>query len=119
VEGTGLSEPFTIASQPAQSIIDYQFASFRTGNIMQIYVNGILTISPAIGATGSFNVATGSSVRGVIQGINNSGDNMNLRTTDVTTASLLDNQVGTIPGTFNYTFIANGDEFSILATVTP
>ncbi len=119
VEGTGFTKSFVVATQPAQSIIDYAFSSIRGGNVLQIYVNGILVISPAIGASGFITVATGDSVRAVLQGINNSGDHMNLLVNNVTLSTTLSNQTGTIPNTFQYIWTANGDEYGINATVTP
>jgi hypothetical protein len=123
VEGTGDTEPFTIASAPAMSNVAWQFPSWQAGNILQIYVDSgsgfILVQTPAIGSSGTMTVATGAQVRAVLQGINIAGSGMNLRTRDDTIATILNNQIGTVPNTFTFTWTTNGDDYSILGTVTP
>jgi hypothetical protein len=123
VQGTGFTKPFTVASQPAQSIINYQFLSFVAGNVLQIYVNTgsgfVIQVTPAIGSSGAFNVPTGAQVKGVLSGNNNTGSHAQLETQDLTLSSILDNQTGTIPVVLQYTFTTNGDTYQIGATVTP
>jgi hypothetical protein len=123
VEGTGDTEPFTISSPPATSGVSWAFSSWQPGNILQIYVNTgsgfILTATPAIGSSGSITVPNGAQVRSILQGINNAGSHMEMRTNDTTISSILNDQTGTVPNTFTFTWTTNGDDYSINATVTP
>lgn len=120
VEGTGFTKTITVASQPAQSVIAYNFLSFVSGNTFNIYVNGSAVISTSIaGTTGSITVNTGDLVRGQLIANNSSGSHAQLETQDTTLSSILDNQSGAVPRTIQYTFTANGDSYQIGGTVTP
>jgi len=118
-EGTGRSATFTVTSNPAQSVINYNFASFSTGNLFQIYVNGILQQSLSASGSGSLIVATGASVRGVLQALNPIGSHGQLQTQDTTLLSVLDNRTGTANTVLQYTFSTNGDTYFIQGTITP
>jgi hypothetical protein len=117
--GTPFTQPFTVSSQPAQSIVNYTYATWVAGNIFQIYVNGILNVSMTSGGSGSITVPTGAIVKGVLQGINNAGSTATLQTVDSTTSTVLDNRSGTVPITLQYSFTANGDTYAINPAVTP
>jgi hypothetical protein len=117
--GTGFTKSFTVTSNPTQSIIDWQLASFTTGNTLNIYVNGILTMGTSTPGTGSITVPNGATIRGELIANNLSGSHATLRTQDVTLSTILDTRNGIAPTTLAYIFTTNGDEFSILGTVTP
>lgn len=117
--GTPFTQPFTVSSQPAQSVINYTYATWKAGNTFQIFVNGILNVSLTSSGSGSIIVATGQTVKGVLQGINNAGSTATLQTVDSTTSTVLDNRSGTVPITLQYSFTANGDTYAINPAVTP
>jgi hypothetical protein len=119
VEGTGFIKTFTVSAQPSQSPVNYNFASWTSGNIFQIYVNGILNISISTSTSGSIIVPTGALVKGILQGNNAIGSHAQLQTQDSTLLSVLDNRSGTCFIILQYSFIANGDTYFIQGTITP
>ena len=119
ITGTPFTKTFTVSSQPAQSVVNYNFVSFTSGNIFQIYVNGVLNTSLTATGSGSIIVATGQTVMGRLIGNNNTGSTATLQTVDSTTSTVLDNRSGTVPITLQYSFTANGDTYAINPAVTP
>jgi hypothetical protein len=123
VEGTGLMKPFTIAIQPSQSIINYSFALFGTGDML-IYVNGVLTVSlnASTGSPGSLVVPNGATIK---WSISSSLDGrpgsraLTLRTQDATTGVILNNQTATGAAFLQYIFTTNGDTFNLTGTISP
>ena len=119
VEGTGATQGFTVSSQPSQSVISYNFADWKTGDVFQVYVNGILNISLTGASSGSITVPTGAIIRGSMTN-NNALSFATLTTTDTTTSTVLDSRtLSYITGTLQYVFTANGDAFTIHGTLTP
>lgn len=113
VLGTGFIKAFTVASNPSQSIINYNFRFPDTPNTIafRIYVNGVLNVSTGVTATGLINVSTGSTVKFEMEvGGGREGD---MTTTDQTTSTVLDTRGGSSSFTIvrSYTFTANGDEY--------
>ena len=122
VEGTGFTKPFTVASQPAQSIINYNWVNFPyAGNVMNIYVNGINMVSLiASSGSGSIIVPTGAVIRALIQSPEPTGArSMSFRVDDTTLGTNLSNQSGASPLTLQYIFTANGDTYFIQGIISP
>ena len=120
--GTPFTQPFTISSNPAQSVINYNWLSFVAGNVMQIYVNSVLTVSVPMttSGSGSIIVATGNSIRCVLIGNHNTGSSAELKVQDTTLSTVLSDQFGTVPTTLSFTFTAaSGDTYSYTAIVSP
>lgn len=113
-EGTGLVQPFTVASQPAQSIIQYAYTGPTNNSALKIYSNGVLIVNVNSTQSGFRTVATGSSIKGVIT--TNGPHTVEIKTEDITTSTTLDDQTDAGPITLQYIFTANGDTFKITGT---
>ena len=120
VYGAGTSQGFTLLSQPAQSKVNYSYINFPPNNSLNIYVNGVLTISLTDANAASFiMVPAGATVKSVLQSSQTFGLRAGTLTiTDNTTGIRLFNQSAISPFTVQYTFTANGDEFTILGVVS-
>lgn len=120
VEGTGNSASFTIASNPSQSLITYNFSNGTTGRTivsMSIWLNGVLTIQESTTTTGTFVAPVGATIKAELIAIDrNVGETIigSLAVQDDTLGTVLSNQTRTDIGmTLTYTFTANGDDFTI------
>lgn len=114
-EGTGLVQPFTIVTQPAQSPIEWHYAESNPGTLagrFSIYVNGVQVVNEASANNGNITAPNGASVRVVIA-VATFGYNPVLTTTDTTTSTVLDTQTAPSPVTLQYTFTTNGDSYRI------
>ena len=78
-----------------------------------------MNLSTSTSGTGSLTCPSGSSIIARIIGNNNSGSFVELKTQDVTTSTVLNDQTGHCPVTLSYTFTVTGDTYSVLATITP
>jgi len=120
VLGTPLTKSFTVSSQPAQSIVNYSMVTWKPGNTLQIYVNGVLNVNvTANGATGNITVPTGATVLGVLSGNQTAGSSATLQTYDNTLGGAIDTRTGTVVVTLSYSFTANGDTYTITGTISP
>jgi len=120
VEGTGiLNQAFTVSASPTTATINWQLASFVSGNTINIFVNGVLNLSTSTPGTGSLTCPSGSVIIARVIGNNNTGSFVELRTRNVTTSTILDDQTGHCPVTLSYTFTVTGDTYSVLTTITP
>lgn len=119
VEGTGFTKSFSVASQPAQSPINFILSSYVGGNSLQIYVDGILNTNLVASGTGSIMVATGAVVRGVLNINTPVGSHGTLLTQDTTLITTLDTRNGIGIQVLQYAFTANGDTYAIQGTITP
>lgn len=126
LEGTGLVQPFTIVSQPSQSVINWNFTyspvRFFTP-IFNIYVNGVLTISRTGTSSGSFVVPIGQSVKATLSasaaGRPGAAIVAGLSIIDTTTSGVVTNQSQTaLTVALNFTFVPSGDTFTITETIT-
>jgi hypothetical protein len=121
VEGTGFTKPFTVAVQPSQSMVSYNWVNFPyAGNFMDIYVNGSLTIHvTSTGNSGSFIAPTGATVRAVVKSPEPTGArSMNLKVDDTSTFTNLFNQSGTSPTTLEFIFTVNGDNYLVQGIIS-
>lgn len=125
VEGTGLTQDFTIVAQPALSKVNWSLSTVGHGDSISIYVDGVLyETSNAVTASGFFMVPVGASVRAVgYAKKSNPVRALGLDVTDVTTSSTLYHHASIASGftssaTEQFTFTANGDEYQINVTVT-
>lgn len=121
VEGTGTSQAFNVPSQPAQSTINFSASNSTTNGMQfQIFQDGVLirsfNTSPS---AGTLNVPTGSVVKATI-GLNGTqGRTVQMIVEDVTTTTTLYNNTQFMNNSaMQFIFTANGDEFSITATIT-
>jgi hypothetical protein len=120
VLGTPFTKTFTVSSQPAQSIVNYSMITWKPGNTLQIYVNGVLNVNvTANGATGNITVPTGATVLGVLSGNQTAGSSATLQTYDNTLGGAIDTRTGTVVVTLSYSFTANGDTYTITGTISP
>jgi len=119
VEGTGLSEDFTIVSQPSMSKINWSFTTVVGYDSLSIYVDGTLVENDTTNSFGFFMAPVGSSIRAVVYGPGNHATflHVRLRVENVTASGIAYDQTGTqslgLPVTKEYTFTANGNEFQI------
>jgi len=120
VDGTGFMGGFTLAAQPSQSVINYSYINFPPQNSFDIYVNGILTVGLSVSnGSGNITVATGATVKAVLSTTQPpSARAANLSVTDNTTGVILFSDANSSPIIMQYSFIANGDEFTINAVVS-
>lgn len=121
VQGDVFTSFFNLTAQSLQSKINYSYVNFPPNNSLNIYVNGILTVS-LTNANGSnfITVATGATVKAVLQSSHQplGSRSATLTVTDNTTGVQLYNQSGSSPITKQFTFTANGDEFTINGVVS-
>jgi hypothetical protein len=117
IAGTGLSKSFTIASQPAQSVISYALNVVSPGS-MSIYVNGILRVNLTASGSGSVIAPTGSSVKTVVNG-SIAGSNPELTIIDTTIGTTITSQTSVAPTVAQYILTPNGDSYSINAAILP
>ena len=121
--GTGIiNQAFTVTSNPAQSTINYNWLSSASGNVLQIFVNGVLNVSQILTSSGSGSivVATGATVKAVLAGNNNTGFTAELKVKDTTTSTTISDQFGAVPTTLTYIFTpSSGDTYSVTAIVNP
>jgi hypothetical protein len=121
VQGSGMAFSFVLNNQPSQSKVNYSYTNYPTGNSLSIYVNGVLTISlNNSNASSSIVVANGAIVKAVLQSSTQPlGSRFGtLTVTDNTTSTTLFNQSASSPFTKQYSFTANGDEFTINGVVS-
>ena len=120
VQGTGiLNQAFTVTAGPTTATIAWALSSFVAGNTINIFVNGVLTLSTSTPGSGSITAPSGSTIIARVIGNNNSGSFVELRTQNTTTSTILNDQTGHCPVTLNYTFTVTGDTYGINATITP
>lgn len=121
VLGTGFVKSFTVASQPAQSIITYNFVQDPfAGQYMQIYVNGVLQLNLNATASGTIVVATGAAIRTLLYSPATAGTrHLTLSTQDTTLGTTLDSRNGTSPVLLQFNYTANGDNFLTQGTISP
>jgi len=120
VEGTGASQDFTISSTPSQSQITWNFSNTTTGRtiiLMNIWVNGVLTVQESTTGTGSFIAPVGATIKAQINATDRNvleEIEASLAVSDDTTSVVLTNQSDSgVSVLLNYTFTANGDDFTI------
>lgn len=121
VYGQGGSFGFTLTSQSNQSVINYSYTNFPPNNSLNIYVNGILTISlNNANGSSSITVPTGATVKAVLSSSSQplGSRDGTLVVTDNTTSTQLFNQSAASPFTKQFSFTANGDEFTINGVVS-
>lgn len=120
VNGIGITRGFTLNSQPAQSKINYSYANFPPGNTLNIYVNGTLVIAKTVpNGTGSITAPTGATIKAVLASSAGVGARVGtLTVTNNTTSTQLANLHAVSPFTKQFSFTANGDEFTITGVVS-
>ena len=125
VEGAGMTQAFTIVSQPARSKINWSFTTIVSHDSLTIYVNGVLVETDTSNASGFFMAPVGSTVRAVVFAPTGRAGSrhVRLKVQDLTMAVTLYDQTGTADlvnsVTKQYIFTANGDEFQIDGIITP
>lgn len=114
--GNGFSKAFTIAIQPAQSIIEYQFETVTGGSFM-IFIGGTLTVLKTSTAFGSITVPTGGSIKVSATG---TSKHRSLEILDTTLSTSLFNALKdpSDPTTLQFIWTPNGDSYKINAFVT-
>lgn len=120
VAGAGMTQAFSIASQPAQSGLSYNVHnSTPNSEILQIFVNGTLMVnSSANAASGNLTAPTGATVKVVYMISGTAVQNINLSIGDTTTGTSLYNNSGFFANqTFQYSWTANGDDYSITGAI--
>lgn len=117
--GTGAEQGFTIASQPSQSDVNWEYITLDdVGTSFRLYINGVLVISPHIdGGSGTITVPVGQTIKAVITS-SESIHTIHLEVADTTTSTILYSQSAADPNTIQYSWTANGDTYSVTATVT-
>ena len=120
VQGTGFTGTFTLGSQPSQSIINYSYANFPPGNTFNVYVDGVLTVSLSVSnGSGSITASIGAIIKTVLQTTQPPfARSASLQISDDTTSTPLYNNTQSSPILMQYSFTANGDEFTINALVS-
>jgi len=122
IEGTGFVKNFTISVQPSQSILNYTFntsynAPYHT--FFRIYINGVLTVSETGNKTGTLNLPVGSSVKAFMEAVGPdphvSMTHIEMTVDDVTLTTQLfgETQDQAFGNILQFTFIPNGDDYSI------
>lgn len=122
VRGTQSVFTFTVAVNPSQSTINYNYINFPPSNSLLIYVNGILTVSlNTANSSGSFVAAVGAVVKAVLQTMTTPAGarTATLTVTDTTISSTLFNESGNSPFTLTFSFTAAGDTYQITGEVSP
>jgi len=124
VEGTELTEDFTIVSQPSMSKINWSFSTVVGFDSLSIYVNGTLVETDTTNSSGFFMAAVGSTIRAVVYGPGTHFGfwHVRLRVENVTASGVAFDETATqslgVSVTKEYTFTANGNEFQIDGIIT-
>jgi len=120
VQGTGMAFSFDLNVQPSQSKVNYSYTNLPPNNSLNIYVNGVLTVALS-NANGSnyIIVPNGASVKTVLASSAPIASRVGtLTVNNNTTGAQLANMHGVSPFTKQYSFTANGDEFTIIGVVS-
>lgn len=120
VPGTGFTKAFTVAAQPAQSIVNYNFTfSGAQGDcIFSLYINGSAVVTTTVNKSGSINVPVGAQLRAFCGSfIPGTTKQVELKVQDTTTNTVLFDQTGIGQTGFQYQGNANGDTYSITGTI--
>lgn len=122
VQGSGMAFSFTLNSQALQSIININYTNDPAGNTLSIYAGTTLVVfySTSNGSQ-SINIAVGVVVKAVLSSNTQplGSRSGTLVVLDDTAGTTLFNQSFASPGTKQYSFTTNGDEFTINGTVSP
>lgn len=122
VDGTGNTGSATVTSGSLISTINYAFTAIPGGSPkFQVYVNAVLTVNLTASGSGSITANTGDSVKALVQ-VSIAGRDMSLRVQDVDLGTTPYNNSQITPAgttTDQYIWTANGDTFSITASITP
>lgn len=121
VRGTGIvNQAFTVTLSPTNSLIQWNLFSITApDNVLQIFVNGVLNVSVngSGSHSGSFTAPIGATILATLVINNNSGQNGTLTTVDNTISSVLDTRSHVVPGAVSYSFVTNGDTFTVGASI--
>lgn len=119
VLGTGFTQPFTITSQPSQSVLNWFYSESHSGGFigsLSIYINGVLTINQQTPGSGSIVAPTGSSVK-IVTAANRTSLAPVQTITDDTTGTIINTQTGAVGGMVQYFLTPDGDTIRINSIV--